>query len=315
MNSNNTIIIGVDVAKDKLDVMLSPMGEHKVIANCAQSIKRWLLELKHSYAIELLVLEATGGYEQTCRKQCDRLGIPVHVAHPNQVHHFALAHKLYAKSDKIDAKTLARFGEQTHVQATPPEHPADKALQELVQRKQQLTDNLIREKQRLNPPGLSKPYQRSLKRSIKQTEKEIELINIDLEKSIQRDEKKAAQVKRLCTYKGVGVATAITVIAYIPELGQLSRAATANLVGLAPINKDSGQKQGYRSIRGGRFYARKALYMAALSAIRFNPAMKSFYKKLRDKGKKAKVAITAVMRKIIITLNAMIKNKTDWQPC
>ena len=315
MNSNNTIIIGVDVAKDKLDSMLSPMGDHKVIANCAQSIKRWLLELKHSYDIELLVLEATGGYEQTCRKQCDRLGIPVHVAHPNQVHHFALAHKLYAKSDKSDAKILARFGEQTHVQATPPENPADKALQKAVRRKQQLTDDLIREKQRLNHPELDKDSIRSFKRAIKFFEKEIELTNAKLEKSIQSDEKKAAQVKRLCSYKGIGLSTAITVTACIPELGQLSRAGVANLVGLAPINKDSGKKQGYRSIRGGRFYVRKALYMAALSAIRFNPAMKSFYKKLRDKGKKAKVAITAVMRKMIITLNAMIKNQTDWQPC
>ena len=311
---NNTIIIGIDVSKDKLDIHILPLEHSETLDNRRKSIKAFLHRVRCDYSVEKIVLEATGGYERVLVKEIHALGLVVHVAHPSQVYHFAKAKKLLAKTDKIDARTLALFGQEKETRATEIKSNQQEELEALVRRKQQLTGLLTQEKLRLGGPTAIGEMKRSIKRIVKQLEREITQINKKLEQGIQQDEALWKKVQCLTSYKGIGLQTAMQLVVSMRELGQTTRAGIASLMGLAPFNRDSGKKQGYRSIIGGRFHARKAIYMAALSAIRYNPAMKVFYQRLREKGKMAKVAIVAVMRKIIITLNAMVRDNKNWEP-
>ena len=179
-------------------------------------------------------------------------------------------------------------------------------------RRNQLTDNIAAEKCRLDQYKDFPILCRSIKKMIKQLEREIQLIKEQLEKTIVKSEEKQETYERIQTFKGVGKTVASTLVANLPELGQLNRSKIAALVGVAPKNKDSGQKKGYRCIQYGRFYVRKALYMVALSAILHNKQMREYYQRLTANGKKPKVALTAVMRKTIITLNAMVRDKRNW---
>jgi transposase len=313
MSQTNEIIVGVDVSKDKLDIYLHPVGIHEEIANKAPKIKKFFLKLKDTYEIKRVVLEPTGGYEKPCVKGIVELGLTVHITHPTQVHYFALSEKILAKTDKIDAKTLAIFGEKKQVAASVVRSEQEEESRELMRRRQQLTDLLIAEKMRLSHENLGKLTKDSLKRMIKQIEREIELVDEKLEKIVMADESKKEAIARLKSYKGIGDKASTLLVVSVPELGRLNRAEIASLIGVAPVNRDSGKKSGYRAIKAGRFYVRKMLYMVALSAIRSNAAIKPFYERLIAKGKKAKVALTAVMRKILITLNAMLRDKTAFQ--
>jgi len=308
----NKVIVGVDIAKDKLDILIHPLNKHFVIERDKQKLRAFIQENLSNLVVSLVVMEYTGGYEKLCAEIFSEMGILFYLAHPNQVHHFAKAKRLFAKTDKIDCGILALFGEQEKPQPTILASEKDRESCDLVRRKQQLTDTLASEKMRLKD-HLSKKAKQSINRLIKFLEKEIAQLNKKVIETIQECSDKSERLKRLQTFKGIGEQTASMLVTALPELGNLNRSKIAALVGLAPKNKDSGRKRGYRAIQGGRFYVRKAIYMAALASVRHNGKMKTYYQNLRDKGKKAKVALTAVMRKIIITLNAMLQTKTDWQ--
>lgn len=306
-------IIGVDVSKDKLDIHCLIGEKYLQIGNDPSSIKAWLKKLAKT-PVKMLTVEKTGGYEEFIRSLCVSYKVPVHVAHPAKVHYFAKQKGYFAKTDRIDAKILAEYTDQEKVSASPIPTEADKLLKELITRRVQLVQQMTAEKCRLKA-HLATEIKRSIKRHVKSLANEITLIEKQIEQSIQADPEKGAKKIRLETFKGVGSKVATGLIAGMPELGELSRSQIASLIGVAPKNYDSGRKTGQRRIMGGRAELRKLLYMAALSAIRHNPIMKAFYSLLKAKGKASKVALVAVMRKIIITLNAMIRDQMDWKAC
>jgi transposase len=306
------IVVGIDVSKDKLDIMILPKKEHYVISNERRGITGFIKRLKVVGDIELITMESTGGYERLAANLLTENGFPVHIAHPTQVYHFAKSKRYFAKTDKIDAEILALFSCQEEIQANKIATREEELLKVLAMRRNQLTDNVAAEKCRLDQYKDFPILCRSIKRVIKQLEREIQLINEQLEKMIIKSEEKQETYERIQTFKGIGKITASTLVANLPELGQLNRSKIAALVGVAPRNKDSGQKRGYRCIQYGRFYVRKALYMVALTAILHNKQMSKYYQRLIANGKKPKVALTAVMRKTIITLNAMVRDKKNW---
>lgn len=314
MSQTNEVIIGIDVSKDKLDIHIGSKGNHITIENKKKNINLFFKQNMLNFCIKMIVLEATGGYERKCVQVINELGLLVHIAHPNQVYHFAKSKKLLAKTDKIDSKILALFGEEEAVTPTSMRSEEEEELARLVRRKQQLTDLMTQEKVRLSGPLATGEMGRSIKRIVKQLEREIALIDSKLKAGIKKSDAILKKVNILKSFKGIGDTTANTLALCVPELGKVTRADIASLIGVAPINKDSGKKKGHRGIQGGRFNVRKALYMASLSAIQYNVDMKAFYARLIGNGKKAKVAMVAVMRKMIVTLNALIRDNENWEP-
>jgi transposase len=258
-------------------------------------------------------MESTGGYEKRVARLLTQAGVPIHIAHPNQVFYFARSKKLFAKTDKIDAAILAYFGKEMEITPTSLPSEEDQEFKELATRQEQLTHALMVEKCRLKD-HLTSETKRSIIRMIKQIERELDLIAEKIKEHIEESEVKKQRANLLKTFKGIGEKTAHMLVACLPELGKLTRAEIASMVGVAPMNQDSGATQGYRAIQGGRFHVRRALYMPALSAMQHNSRMRAYYERLIAKGKKEKVAIVAVMRKMIITLNAMLKNNESWNP-
>lgn len=311
-NSNNITIIGADVAKDKLDLYFYESKQSQTIGNDEKNLKKLLQQLSKLETKPMLVMESTGGYELLAWKLFSKAGYPVHIAHPNRIHHFAKQKGVFAKNDRIDAKIIAMYAEQERVTATAEISEESAELKGLSTRRSQLIEELTAEKNRLKP-HLNTQVKRSVKRMIKCIETEIKIVEKQLDELIGKDNELKEKVERLKTFNGVGITTARALICNLPELGHLTRAQIACLIGLAPKTKDSGTKIGKRVIQGGRFYARKALYMAALSGIRFNQPLRDYYNRLKKMGKHSKVALTAVMRKIIITLNAMLRDKKDWK--
>jgi len=312
-NSVNQAIIGIDVSKDKLDLYFLSEGRYSHWENTPKGINAGIRELKRMGFSGLIVMEATGGYERLCHQSLSKAGYAVHVAHPMRVHHFIKQKGYYAKTDGIDTKALAEYGQQPDIKASPvrDKHALERA--DLSSRRSQLVEQLSTEKCRMKS-HLSSVVKRSLKRNIKTLEAEINHIEQALEKNIALNERIKMQAELLMTFKGVGKTTANILLSELPELGQLNRREIACLSGLAPRNCDSGRKQGKRMIRGGRGYVRKILYMSALTSIVHNPTMRAFYRRLKETGKESKVCLTAVMRKIIITLNAMLRDGKPWQP-
>lgn len=311
-NTHPVFIIGIDVAKDKLDICILPDKKHYVIANQKKAINGFIRKTKQKGEIGLVVMEHTGGYEQLAHQVFVEADCAVHVAHPKRVHAFGQQKGYFAKTDHIDGHMLAEFGQQEKPAPSPVMSESEKALKELSCRRGQLVQLLIEERCRLKT-HLSKEIQRSIKRTLKLLEREIALIDRDIKKYIDSSETMQETAQRLQTFKGVGPNVARGFICTVPELGSLSRAQIACLVGVAPRNKDSGKKKGVRRISGGRSHIRKLLYMSALVSIRHNDVMRAFYERLKEKGKHSKVALVAVMRKILITLNSMIKNGKDWE--
>ena len=313
MNDKHTqSIIGIDVSKHKLDLYDVVQRQHQTVPNEARAIKQLHKTLKQRSDKVLCVMEYTGGYEKQAHRLLSEAGLAVHVAHPNRVHYFAKQKGYFGKTDSIDAKILAEFGAQEQPKPTPLPSLSEQALKELSQRHSQVVTLITAEKCRLRDE-LCTPIQRSIRRMIKHLETEKILLAQQIDKHIQASPELQQKVDRLTTFKGVGPTISRALVALLPELGQISRSAIASLVGVAPKNHDSGLKKGRRHIAGGRFHIRQLLYMAALVAIRHNAKLKLYYEHLRILGKPAKVAIVAVMRKIIITLNAMLRDNKPWQ--
>lgn len=304
--------IGIDVSKDRLDIACLPDSQQVLRVDNNPKGHQKLCELFAAHNPQRIVLEATGGYEQPIVAALLQAGLPVVVVNPRQVRDFAKAIGQLAKTDAIDAGVLARFAQDLK----PPIRPLPDAqaleLQGLVARYRQLIELRTAEITRLQK-AYSKKVRQSIEQVIQFINEQIDDINRQMDELIQATPAWLAKVDLLKTMKGVGDQTARMIVALLPELGQLSRQQIARLVGLAPINRDSGRWRGKRRIAGGRACVRSQLYMPTLSAIHSNPKLQSFYERLVEQGKPRKLALIAAMRKFLITLNAMLRDQTEWK--
>jgi transposase len=303
--------VGVDVAKAELVVAVRPTGERWAAANDERGA-RALGERLRREAPELIVLEATGGYERRWAAALADAGIAVAVVNPKRVRDFAKGLGLLAKTDRLDARAIARYAAavRPRPRAKTPEKQAE--LRDLVARRRQLIDMRTMEQNRLAAAtGAAKASIRTVLRTLGE---QVDDLDTAIAALVESDDDTRARAERLESVPGVGPVTAATLVAEVPELGRLNRQEIAALVGVAPINRDSGTMRGRRTIAGGRSSVRAALFMAALVASRRNPVITAHYKKLRTAGKTAKQALTACMRKLLVILNAILRDRKPWQP-
>jgi transposase len=306
MSPNTTTIIyaGLDIAKSNLQLHLADRFHD--LPNSPAGHRR-LLKLLAAHAAVHLICEATGGYERDVVAVLHQAAIRLTVLNPARVRHFARAQGQRAKTDRIDAAVLSAYGAALRPAATAPRSTLDQQLCELVRRRVQILEMLTAQRQQLDRLQLA-----SLRRQSQSLIRRLERDLIQIEKLLLQLRQQGSlldqRAQRLQAIPGVGATTALSVLAELPELGSLNRSQAAALAGLAPHPRQSGQWQGRRTIGGGRSAVRRALYMAALSASQFNCVLKEFYQRLRNAGKPAKVALTAVMRKLIVLMNHALKN-------
>jgi transposase len=303
--------VGIDVAQDHLDVHVLPEAVHFTCPYDTEGIASIVTRLRNEHPT-VIIMEASGGYEITLAAELGAAQLPVAIVNPRQVRDFARGIGKLAKTDKIDAFVLARFAETNRPE--PQALPSDeqKQIKELVTRRRQLVGLRISEKNRRHSAH-SMRVRQSIDTIITTLDRELADIDRDIDDLIRKSPLWREEEKLLRTFKGVGPVVSRTVLAKLPELGKLDRQEIACLVGLAPLNKDSGKMRGKRMISGGRKDVRDALYMAALSAVNHNKIIKPFYERLIKAGKLYKVAITACMRKILVILNAMVREKRPFQ--
>lgn len=304
--------IGIDVAKDSLDVAWTTSnGVDRHSVGNSRSGHDTLLEQLPAPTDARVVVEATGGYERALVTALIEAGYRVAVVNPRQVRDFAKALGILAKTDRIDALVLARFGQQVEPRVLE-EDPRQRAeLMQLVARRRQLIELRTMESNRLQQ-ATARTAQKSIRHVLKLLEKEIKHLEAEIARLLASDDDWRGKITLLSTVPGVAKVTSATLVAEVPELGRLNRQAIAALVGLAPFNDDSGRHRGTRRIAGGRASVRHVLYMAALSARRCNPVIRAFAERLAAQGKKPKVVIAACMRKLLVILNSMIKNNMPW---
>ena len=259
-----------------------------------------------------VVLEATGGFEMPIAGELELVGLPVSLVNPRQVRSFARATGKLAKTDAVDALLLAQFAEAVKPPVRPLPDEETRELRALVDRRRQLLEMLTSERNRLRPA--SKRVGRLIQEHILWLKQQIDDLDKDIGELIRSSPIWRAQEDLLRSVPGVGRVLSCTLLTHLPELGSLNRGQVAALVGVAPLNRDSGAFRGKRSVWGGRSAIRSALYMAALVASQHNPVIKAFYHRLRAAGKPAKVALTACMRKLLLILNSMLKRGTQWGP-
>jgi transposase len=301
--------IGIDVAKATLDIAAIPSGETWAVTNDDAGLQELVPRLL-ALAPTLVVLEATGGFESACVAALAKAGLPVVVANPRQVRDFAKALGRLAKTDALDAAILAEFAQRVRPEPRALPDETAQLLDSLLTRRRQLIDMLTAEKNRL---GFARAaVKRDLLQHIRWLEKRLGDIDDDLHNVLRTSPLYQAKLTLLQSVPGVGPITALTLMAALPELGQLSRREIAALVGVAPLNRDSGTSRGKRMIWGGRAPVRAALYMAAFAGTRWNPVLRQFYTRLRTAGKPFKVAVTACMRKLLTILNAMMRQQQPW---
>jgi transposase len=302
--------VGIDVAKAVLDLALEPSGEVWSVTNDAAGIHELVSRLA-PLAPALIVLEATGGFEAAIAAALVSAGLPVVVANPRQVRDFAKACGRLAKTDAIDARILARFAERVRPAPRPLPTEAAQLLDALLTRRRQLVEMLTAETNRL---GFARgPVRRDISQHIRWLERRLDAADGELQRAIEASPVWRVQDDLLQSVPGVGRVLSLTLLAELPELGQLSRREIAALVGVAPLNRDSGRRRGKRLVWGGRAPVRAVLYMAALAATRANPVIRAFFERLRAAGKPFKVAVTACMRKLLTILNAMVHHDTRWR--
>lgn len=309
LENEKEIFIGIDVSKEKLDVAVRPTGEFMSFSNNNDGIS-CLVDFVKSFFPTLIVLEATGGLETATVGMLADKGLPVVVINPRQVRDFAKATGKLAKTDEIDAHLIARFGEAVRPELRLLKDQDTQKLAALITRRRQIVEMITAEKNRLHaaPKWTSKDIQNN----ISWLEKCLKKVDKDLQNLLRKNPVWREKDEILRSTPGVGPVLSMTLLSGLPELGTLNRKEIAALVGVAPLNRDSGLFRGKRIIWGGRANIRSILYMSAICATRFNPAIKKFYERLRLAGKLHKVAITACMRKLLVILNTMIKNHTCW---
>lgn len=302
--------VGIDVCQKYLDVYIRPSGKLFQLTNDEFGIAELIQTLKEIKP-ELIVLEATGGMELNAAIELTQAEFAVAIINPRQVRDFAKATGQLAKTDAIDAKILAHFADAIRPQVREIKDESSRQLQDLVQRRRQISDMITAEKNRLR--GKSNVVQSDISEHIEWLEEKLKAIESQIKNAITECEDWKQKKKLLTSVPGVGEVVAATLISSLPELGKLSHKSLSYLVGLAPLNRDSGKSRGKRRIWGGRANIRCVLYMAALVAVRFNPVIKTFYQRLLDKGKLKKVALTACMHKLLILLNAIVRDSQTWQ--
>jgi transposase len=308
--------LGIDVSKDELVVVREAVAGAKIYRNDDRGYLDLVKELtkKDSTPPELIVLEATGGYERGVTAALGVAGLPVVVVNPRQVREFAKSRGQLAKTDQIDARVLADFGAmmKPELRALPTE--AEEDLKDLLARRQQLMQMLIAEKSRLLQAvgKRNQKLRRELKSHVADLEKRLKMTDSDLDETLRKSPIWREDDDILQSFPGIGRQTSLMILGELREIGHLSGSQLASLVGLAPMNRDSGRSRGKRRTGGGRSNVRAALFMATLAATH-NTVIREYYQRLVKTGKPRMVAIVACMRKILVTLNAMIKTKTRWQ--
>ncbi len=302
--------VGIDVSKDTLEVAWST--ERTRTWRTANDASGWMALTARLAALQpvLVVLEASGGYESGAAAAMALAGWPVAVVNPRQVRDFAKACGILAKTDALDAHVLAAFAARLDPPARPIPDALHADLTALVTRRQQLVEMLTAERNRL---ALARPaVRKNVQAHIHWLERQLRDTDGDITTRIHESPIWRARDQLLQSVPGVGPRTASRMIASVPELGRLTHRELAKLVGVAPLNDDSGPRRGYRTIGGGRPHVRQALYMATVVAIRHNPVLRAFYQRLRAAGKPAKVALVAAMHKLLTILNAILKHQTPW---
>ena len=304
--------VGIDVSKAYLDVASRPDGQEFRLPNTPEGIATLVERLK-AVPPALIVMEATGGLERAAAVALVAAGLPVRVIEPSRARHFARSLGQFSKTDAIDARVLAHFAESVKPEARALPDEATRQLQALLDRRRQLVEIRVAEENRLRQ-GPTAAVRTNLEAHIAYLKGQIELLDTAISAAIAADETMKLRDAVLRTAPGIGRQTSAMMLGSLPELGRLNGKKISALVGLAPRARDSGEVRGVRTIFGGRGDVRRALYMAAVSAMRFNPELRAFYTRLRQAGKAAKLAIVAVARKLLTIANAMVRDMKPWSP-
>jgi transposase len=309
MNQSSSVYIGIDVSGSALDIAIHDTTEHFRVDNEPVAIEQ-LVQRLIALSPTLIVMEATGKLELAVLRALCEAGLPAVAVNPRQVRDFARATGSRAKTDRIDAFAIAHFAAVLKPVVRPLTDVQTEQLQALLLRRAQLIDMLVAEKARLERAHAA--ARDSLNEHIKWLKQQIKLADNDIDSFLRSSPAWRQKEDLLRSVPGIGPGAAATLIAFMPQLGSLNRREIAALTGVAPFNSDSGRHIGKRRIQGGRAVVRRALYMACVPALRFNPTIRAFYDRLRKAGKPFKVAITACIRKLVVTLNAMVRNATPW---
>jgi len=302
--------VGVDVSKRHLDWVLGENGSAKRVNNTAAGIRGLIANLRRCGG-ELIVVESTGGYERALIEALSKANLPVVLVNPWRVRRFGEGLGVLAKTDPIDARILALFGERARPDRRPLPGPTQRQMADLIRRRRQLIAMVTAEKNRRDTA--TAVIRRDINTLVKILERRVAKIDERIDAAIAADPEKAENWELLQSAPSVGPGVARALIIDLPELGALGRKQITSLVGLAPFAKDSGRKTGQRRIRAGRSAPRTALYLAAMNGARFNPVLKAMYSRLIEAGKPPKVALIALARKLLTILNAMVRDQTSWK--
>jgi len=309
MSSETSSVLGIDISKEWIDARLLPSEQSWKISTEPDRLQLWIDNLPHK--ITLAVMEASGGLEMPIAAALSNAGIPVAIVNPKQIRAFATALGQRAKTDALDAKIIARFGELLQPAPRPLPSETRALLDELVTRRRQLVETGVAEQNRLSTMR-STQTRKSIEIHLHWLKSQVKEIEKQLEELIKKSPTWMVDAKLLTSVPGVGPITSTIMLAALPELGKLSHREITSLVGLAPVPRESGKWRGKRFIRGGRADVRSAIYMCILSAIGYNPVIKVFYIRLLAAGKDKKVAMVACMHKLLIILNAIIRDRKPW---
>jgi transposase len=304
------VFVGVDVSKSHLDWVAGAEGKPERVTNSPAGVRRLVGKLGQ-IEVASIVVESTGGYERAVVDALAAASLPVVLVNPWRARRFGEGLGILAKTDPLDARVLALFGEKASPPRRPMPGPRQRVLADLVRRRRQLISIIVAEKSRLETS--SKAIRRDIESLVRILERRVVKLDQKIDQAIAEDDERSENWKRLQTAPSVGPVVARTLIIDLPELGSLGRREIASLVGVAPFAKDSGKKSGYRRIRAGRAAPRTALYLAAMNGARFNPVLKAMYERMIEAGKPAKVALIALARKLLTILNAMVRDGRDWQ--
>lgn len=309
--SDDQTFVGIDVAKDSVAIFIDSANQHLECLNHSQDLRKLAKKLKQ-FNPTLIVLEATGGYETNCAVAFAEVELPFAIVYPKRVRQFAFGLGIIAKTDEIDAVLLAYYGKVAKIEAKPMQTNELRTLSAFIGRREQLIEMRLCEQNRLDTAHPS--MHQNIKKHLDWLIKQITEIETQINHRIKESETWAETDTRLQSVPGVGKVLSSTLITQLPELGNLNHKEIAALVGVAPFPAESGKRTGKRFCRGGRNSVRRVLYMATLTAIRFNPIIKEQYDNLCEKGKLKKVAIIACARKLLVILNAIVRDNTTWQP-
>jgi transposase len=305
------VFIGVDISQDSLDMVAYPTGQIWQYKNSKGGIAKAIVKLR-TLELKLIVMEATGGLEKPLCEALFQACLPAAVVNPRRIRDFGRSMGILAKTDKLDAKVMAYFAAKIEPAPRPVQDEASQKLENLLTRRSQISDMIIAEKHRLKH-GSDRLVQQHIQGHVNWLESELKDLEKELKDSIRQNSEFAEKVRLYQSMPGVGDNLSYNLVANLGELGHLNQREIAALVGVAPLNRDSGKQRGRRMIWGGRATVRKALYMPALSAIRCNPVIRDLYQRLIIKGKLKKVALVACMHKMLTILNSMAKNNTPWK--